>query len=142
MSYKYKDRKIVCIVSDNLEIWQIMNVIGHLAVGLGSNKDGDLMGRDILKDASDIEHKGIARYGFIIKKGNPASIRRALEVSRQNMNITILDFPREMLDTSHDDELSDLISKKQEKDLEYLGAIFYGPSSDVNLLTKPFPLWS
>lgn len=142
MTYEYKDRKIVCVVSDNLETWQAMNVIGHLAVGLGANKDENLMGRDILADASGVDHKGIARYGFIIKKGNPASIRGVLEASRQNKNIIVLDFPREMLDTSHDDELSDWISKKEEWDFEYLGAILYGPATDVNSLTKNLPLWS
>jgi hypothetical protein len=99
-------------------------------------------GRDILTDASGVEHKGIARYGFIVKKGNPVSIREVLKASRENKNITVLDFPKEMLDTSHDDELSDEISKKDEKDLEYLGVIFYGLSSEINSLTKDFPLWS
>lgn len=142
MTYEYKNRKIVCIVSDNLETWQAMNVIGHLAISLGANKDEGLMGREILTDASGINHRGIARYGFIIKKGNPASIREVLRGSRENKNIISLDFPREMLDTSHDDELSDWVSKKQEEDFEYLGAIFYGPSTDINLLTKTFPLWN
>ncbi len=142
MTYEYKDRKIVCIVSDNLETWQSMNVIGHLSVSLGANKDENLMGREILTDASGVDHRGIARYGFIIKKGNPASIRGVLRESKENKNIISLDFPREMLDTSHDDELSDRVSKKQEEDFEYLGAIFYGPSTDINSLTKTFPLWS
>jgi len=142
MTYEYKDRKIVCVVSEDLETWQAMNVIGHLSIGLGANKDGDLMGRDSLVDASGINHKGIARYGFIIKKGNQASIAEALRASRENKNILTLDFPREMLDTSHDDELSDWISKKKETEFEYLGAIFYGPSGDVNLITKNFPLWN
>lgn len=142
MTYEYKDRKIVCVVSDTLETWQAMNVVGHLAISLGVNKDEYLMGREVLTDASGTDHKGIARYGFIIKKGNPASIREVLKVSRENMNIIVLDFPKEMLDTSHDDELSDWISKKQDGDFEYLGAIFYGPSSEINSLTKIFPLWS
>ena len=142
MTYEYKDRKIVCIVSDDLETWQAMNVIGHLAVALGANKDENLMGRKILTDASGVDHRGIARYGFIIKKGNPESIREALRESRENKNIISLDFPREMLETSHDDELSDWVSKKQEVDFEYLGVMFYGPSTDINPLTKTFPLWS
>jgi len=142
MSYEYKERKIVCVVSDSLETWQAMNVVGHLAVGLGANKDNELMGRAVLKDASSIDHNGIARYGFIIKKGDITSIREAIETSRKIKSVTVLDFPREMLDTSHDDELSEWISKKDEKDFEYLGAIFYGPSGEINSLTKTFPLWS
>lgn len=142
MTYEYKNQKIVCVVSDNLETWQAMNVVGHLAIGLGANKDENLMGRDSLFDASGINHKGIARYGFILKKGNPESIRDVLMLSKKNKNIIVLDFMKEMLDTSHDDELFDLVSKKQEEDFEYLGVIFYGPSDDINSLTKTFPLWS
>lgn len=142
MTYEYKDRKIVCIVSGHLETWQAMNVIGHLAVGLGANKDDYLMGRENLTDASGIHHKGIARYGFIIKKGEPATIRDVLRAARDNKSIIVLDFPREMLDTSHDDDLFDSVLKKKEEHFEYLGAIFYGPSTDVNSLTRVFPLWS
>lgn len=142
MTYEYKDRKIVCIVSGNLETWQAMNVIGHLSVSLGANKDENLMGREILTDASGVDHRGIARYGFIIKKGNPASIREVLRASRENKNIIAIDFPREMLETSHDDELSYCISKMKEKDLEYLGVIFYGPVAEINALTKKFSLWN
>ena len=119
-----------------------MNVIGHLAVGLGANKDDHLMGRDILTDGTGINHKGIAQYGFIIKKGNPESIRGVLAAARENKNIITLDFPREMLDTSHDDELAESMLKKGEQDFEYLGVIFYGLSTDINPLTKSFPLWS
>jgi hypothetical protein len=142
MSYEYKDKKIVCIVSDNLEMWQTMNIVGHLAIGLGASKDGDLMGRDYLIDGSGVHHRGIARYGFIIKKGNPSNIRDVLVAARENKNITFLDFPREMLDTSHDDELSAWVLNKKEQDFEYLGIVLYGPTSDVNALTKPFSLWN
>jgi hypothetical protein len=44
MTYEYKDRKIVCILRDNLEIWQAMNIVGHLSISLGVNKDENLMG--------------------------------------------------------------------------------------------------
>lgn len=123
-------------------MWQAMNVVGHMAISLGANKDENLMGREILTDASGIDHKGIARYGLVIKKGNPASIREALRASKENKSIMSLDYPKEMLDTSHDDELFDQISKKPEGELEYLGAIFYGPTADITPLTKAFPLWS
>ena len=141
MSYEYKDRKIVCVIKSDLEQWQAMNVVGHLAIALGANKDGQLMGRNTLPDASGITHTGIARYGLIIKKGTVDNIRHALAHARQNPNLIIADFPREMLDTGHDDELADWIHKKAETDFEYLGAIFYGPTSDVNGLAKDLPLW-
>ena len=142
MTYEYKDRKIVCVVSEALELWQAMNVVGHMSISLGAHKDEFLMGRDQLCDASGIKHPGIARYGLIIKKGNPNTIRAALEMARSMRGVSHVEFPREMLDTSHDDELSDSISKKEESGLEYLGALFYGATTDINVITKKFPLWS
>ena len=75
MTYEYKKRKIVAVVSGDIENWQAMNVLGHMAVALGANKDAHLMGRDVLLDGSEVEHKGIARYGFIIKKGSKEDSR-------------------------------------------------------------------
>ncbi len=136
MPYQYKDRKVVCIVSDGLASWQAMNVVGHLVISLGAHKDSDLMGRDVLFDGSTIPHAGIARYGLVIKKGNSHTMREALELARENGDIAHFDFPREMLDTAHDDELADSLLKKKEKDFEYLGILLYGPSSEIHMITK------
>ncbi len=141
MSYEYRERKIVCVVSDALLRWQAMNVVGHLAVSLGANKDAHLTGREVLVDASGVRHKGIARYGFIIKQGDSTRIRAVLERGRESESVAVFDFPREMLDTSHDDELHEAIAGKQESDLKYLGVLFYGLSADVDALTKEFGLW-
>ena len=120
----------------------MMNVVGHLAIGLGANKDNELMGRDFLIDASGRAHKGVARYGLIIKKGKSAIIREVVQNAREEREVIMLDFPREMLETAHDDELHAELLKKEEKDLEYLGVILYGPAQTVNTLTKDFPLFS
>lgn len=100
------------------------------------------MGRAVLKDASGIEHAGIARFGFIVKKGSTDAIAAVVREVRKNPDIRIIDFPRDMLDTKHDDELSESITNKQEKVIEYLGALFYGATTEVNQATKEFELWS
>lgn len=132
----------MALVADNLEPWQGMNVLGHMAVALGANKDSELMGREILADQSGIAHTGIARFGFIIKKGNPENIARTIRAARGNKLLTAIDFPREMLDTRHDDALAEAIESQSETKFEYLGAILYGPTALVDQLTKDFPLWS
>lgn len=141
MTYEYKERKIVCIVSEHLETWQVANIVGHLGIALGARKDQHLMGKEVLLDSSGVVHKGIARYGFIIKKGNPKSISEVINKGRENKNILLLDFPREMLETHHDDELADALSKKETSEIEYLATLLYGRADDVNALTKEFPLW-
>lgn len=142
MTYNYKSHKIVAIISDNLESWQAMNVLGHMAISLGANKDEMLMGRDVLLDKDGVIHKGIARFGFIIKKGTAQQIADTIAKARNTANMIVVDFPREMLDTRHDDELAKALAAKHNADLEYLGAVLYGATSEVDGLTKGFKLFS
>ncbi len=142
MTYDYKSHKIVAIISDNLESWQAMNVLGHMAISLGANKDEMLMGRDVLLDKDGVAHKGIARFGFIIKKGTTQQIADTIAKARDAINVTVVDFPREMLDTRHDDELVEALAAKYNADLEYLGVLLYGATSEVDVLTKGFKLFS
>ena len=46
-----------------------------------------------------------------------------------------------MLETKTDDELVNSISNKENDQLEYLGAIIYGNTADVNEITEKFQLW-
>lgn len=141
MEYDYKDKKIVALLAENLEVWQAMNALGHMAIALGANKDGELMGRDFYSDKSDGKHRGIARYGFIVKKADDNSIKEVLAAVKTVPSIIAADFPREMLETSHDDELANLIALKKHGDFYYLGALFYGPTAEIDNLTKKFSLW-
>jgi hypothetical protein len=142
MSYNYKQKKIIAIIDSEIEQWQALNVLGHMAVSLGANKDEDLMGRDVLIDASNVVHKGIARFGFIIKQGNFNQIGELVNKVKNLSEIILIDFPREMLDTRHDDELNDSIKLKKTKDFKYLGCLLYGPTKEVDELTKEYKLWN
>jgi hypothetical protein len=142
VTYDYKSKKIVAVISESLEPWQSMNVLGHMAVALGANKDSELMGRQVLSDQSCVPHAGIARFGFIIKKGGAVDIASLIGEARKEPGLIIVDFPREMLDTRHDDELAESMSKKQESDFDYLGVLLYGSADLINSLTKNFKLWS
>lgn len=142
MTYNYKQKKIVAIINSEIEQWQALNVLGHMSVSLGANKDEDLMGREILTDKSGFNHKGIARFGFIIKKGSSSDISDLINNIKNNQGITLIDFPQEMLDTRHDDELHDSMKLKNTEDFRYLGCLIYGPTEVVNEMSKGFKLWS
>ncbi len=130
------------MISKDIEQWQAMNVLGHMAVGLGAKKDDVLMGRDTLVDRSGVVHAGISRYGLVIKEGSSADIVSVVHDAKAEEGVIIVDFPRQMLDTKHDDELALALETSEEHDLEYLGVLLYGPSEQVNRLTKSFKLWS
>ena len=46
-----------------------------------------------------------------------------------------------MLETRTDEELVNSISNKENEKLEYMGAIIYGNTKDVDEITGKFQLW-
>ena len=46
-----------------------------------------------------------------------------------------------MLDTRTDEELVASLESKENEKLEYLGAIIYGNTEDVDIITGKFQLW-
>lgn len=139
--YNYQSRKIVAVLAEKLEMGVALNVIGHLAISIGAYSDKDMMGQKIILDASGNEHIGISRYPFIITRAKKGKIRQALLEARNNPQIFFVDYPSEMLSTGHDNELVQAIGKKEEVDIEYLGAVFYGATDEVKKITGKFSLW-
>ena len=43
-------------------------------------------------------------YGFVVKSARPSKIGQSLQKARKSQNITIVDYPRAVLETGHDDE--------------------------------------
>ncbi len=141
MNYEYRERKTVVVLSESLPVPAAFNVIGHLAQAVGAQADEQLMGTLNLVDRTGTSHKGISRYGFIILKASASKIRQAVLQGRENSNLLMIDFPRQMLDTHHDDELRSWLSESDEAQLEYLGVAFYGKTEDIDKICRKFSLW-
>ncbi len=137
----YEDKKIVGIVATNVDAATALNVIGHLAVSIGKYSDGEIMGKAIITDKSNVEHLGISQFPFIITKVKAAKLRAAIDKAKENPNLLVADYPRDMLETRTDEELVESISCKENSELEYLGAIIYGNTAEVNEITGKFQLW-
>lgn len=137
----YEDKKIVGIIASNVEPAVALNVIGHLAISIGKYSDDEIMGKQILTDKSGINYLGISKFPFIITKVKSGKLRTAIESAKTNPNLLVADYPKEMLDTRTDEELVEAISKKDNENIEYLGAIIYGNTKDVDEITGRFQLW-
>ncbi len=137
----YEDKKIAAILSTNVEASVALNVIGHLAISIGKYSDNEIMGKKIITDNSGIDHLGISRFPFIITKVKPSKLRNAIDKAKSNPNLLVADYPKDMLETRTDEELVEQISNKNNEELEYMGAIIYGNTNDVNEITGKFQLW-
>ncbi len=137
----YEDKKIVAIIASNVEPAVALNVIGHLAISIGKYSDNEIMGKATITDKSGKNHLGISKFPFIITKVKAGKLRNAIDIAKQNTNLLVADYPRDMLDTRTDDELVLSIGSKENSKLEYLGAIIYGSTKDVDEITGKYQLW-
>lgn len=142
MSYDYKEKKIVAVIASNIEIGIAMNVLGHLSVSIGYNINDNIMGKNPIIDKSDIKHLGISKYPFITTKVKQSKIRNVIEEARKRSDIIIADYPKDMLETSLDDELILQLESKEETKLEYLGVILCGDAKQINEITGKFQLYN
>ena len=137
----YGDKKIVGIIATNVDASTALNVIGHLSISIGKYSDKEIMGKSIITDNSGINHLGISKFPFIVTKVKPGKLRAAIDKAKSNPDLLVADYPREMLETRTDEELVDAVSNKNNDQLEYLGAIIYGNTNDVDEITGRFQLW-
>lgn len=137
----YEDKKIVGIIASNVEPAVALNVIGHLAVSIGKYSESEMMGKPVLTDKTGINHLGISAFPFIITKVKAGKLKNAIDLAKSNPNLLVADYPKDMLETRTDEELVASIAEKENDKLEYLGAIIYGNTKDVDEITGKFQLW-
>lgn len=137
----YEDKKIVGIIASNVEPSVALNVIGHLAISIGKYSDDEIMGKPTITDKSGINHLGISKFPFIITKVKAGKLKSTIDLAKTNPKLLVADYPKDMLDTRTDEELVASINSKENDKLEYLGAIIYGDTKDVNEITGKFQLW-
>lgn len=137
----YEDKKIVGIIATNVDPSVSLNVIGHLSISIGKYSEPEIMGQKTITDASGINHLGISKFPFIITKVKPSKLAATIALAKSNPNLLVADYPRDMLETRTDEELIESISSKENDKLEYLGAIIYGDTKEVNEITGKFQLW-
>ena len=143
MNYDYNSKKAVVVLSSTIEPSIALNVTGHLSISLGANIDNnELMGQKEIYDKSGDKHIGISKYPVITTKLKPSKLKAFIQNVKVNyQNIFIADYPLEMLETGHDEELVEALKNINNEDIVYYGAIIYGDTEIINQLTGKFSLW-
>ena len=99
---KYEDKKIVGIIATNVEPAVALNVIGHLAISIGNYANSEIMGKSIITDKSGINHLGISKFPFIITKVKSSKLKSTISKVKENPNLLVADYPKDMLETRTD----------------------------------------
>lgn len=59
----------------------------------------------------------------------------------RSSGLIYLGFIREMIETTHDEEIVKILSNKSDNEIEYLGIGVFGENNQINSLIKEFSLW-
>ncbi|MEK6971076.1 MAG: DUF2000 domain-containing protein [archaeon] len=140
MTYDYRSRKIVAILSEALPPGKAMNALGHLAFAAGHASDESWMGQKIITDTDGQNHAGISKYPFIILKATPDEIKEIIHRAKRE-SILIIDYPQEMFDTGADDELVTAIQSLKNETATYHAAVLVGEAGKINKLTSHLKLY-
>ena len=141
MTYDYREKKTVIAVASELAIGTAANVIGHLALSVGNRIDPQDMGCSPIVDATGIRHMGISKYPVIVVTVKTSRLKKLIAEARTVPTLFIADFPEQMLDTAHDDELVKSLGEISEVDIRYVGIALHGSTAELQNLTGKFTLW-
>ena len=133
------NQKIVIVVREDLPSWQAMNTIAHVSGYLG-NKIDTFLSDDNFVTGDGKVHPRNSQYAIIILKNSEKGLRRFMQRVRQS-SLLYHGFIREMIETTDDTEIQQIVGNKRDDQIEYLGIGVFGPIEQVDELTKGMSLW-
>jgi len=128
-------------LNKQIEVGTVMNVLAHMAVGLGAsveNKD-ELRLIDYV-DADGNSHANISELPFIILKAENSNQLRELRKELIKRNVHFVDFP-DFIKSIGTFESPEKSRQVKEENIEYYGIAIFDDWDIVTELTKKFSLW-
>lgn len=133
-------KRFAIVVRSDLEPWQIMNTLAHIATKLGRGVEYLETGEKfITKDGFSIPRN--SQYPIIVLRTKTSEEIRTLLHAIQETQLPYLAFIREMIDYTDDGELQSALNEKTASEAEYFGVGVFGDNETVKTLTKKFSLW-
>jgi hypothetical protein len=134
-------KRMVIIVRNDIEPWQITNTISHCAAYLG-NKMIDSFDTGMYFESKDtVLLPRNSQYPIITKITHTSKELFDILETVRNTELLHIAFIKDMIDHSDDEVLQKEIALKNANELEYLGIGLFGNNDKINTLTKKFSLY-
>lgn len=127
---------------EGLEPWQVLNTVAHLSAELGVRGGRSLLSQDELTTKDDARIPLNIQHAIMLKNASSSEeLHEFLQKARaQKLHVAV--FTREMIETTSDKKVIEKTASKNLSDIELLGVLVFGPTSEVEALTKQFPLYT
>lgn len=133
-------RKIVSVVSKDLESWQVANAVAHMNAIVGNEiKKEQLVTADNFISADGASIPRNPQYAIIIKTAEQKELHKLYgEVKKAGLIHQV--FIKEMQDTTNDQEITDRLSMQLIDDTIFYGVTFFAENAQADAITKKFQL--
>lgn len=142
---KSKDTNIAVVVINKgigLLPWQEMNTVAHLNASFASRAGKKLLLQDEIRTHDGESIKLNIQHAIMIKTAVNSEVVKSLIASAKEKDLEVVEFTREMIDTTDDKKVIALTKEKNYSDIEDLGVLVFGKKSTVDTLTKDLELYS
>ncbi len=133
-------KKIVVVVNGELPNWQITNAIGHVSAYIGNQLKDSFGTGENFRTKDNKNHPRNTQFPIVVLSAKPGQMTNLLDKVRES-GLLYHDFIREMIETSDDKKISDILADKHDSEIELLAIGFFGKNEDVDKLTKKFSLF-
>lgn len=133
-------QKMVVVIDEKLLGWKIMNTSGHIGAFLGNKMQTDFDTGKFFTTKDGVMLPRNSQHPVVTLKASQGELRKLANEVKKSGLLYIAYVP-EMMETSDDAKLARILENKNEKDIEYAGIGIFGPKTEVDNLTKKFPLW-
>ena len=124
-----------------MEKWQELNTIAHLTASFAAREGKKLFYKDTVKTKDDKDIVLNIQHAIMIKKADSVKEIREVVKDALSNNLKVSEFTREMIETTNDRKVEEITRSKNIDEVEFLGALVFGPKSIVDELTKDLELY-
>jgi hypothetical protein len=140
MSEQDFSRKAVIVVNKELEQWQVLNTVAHIAAYIGHKLEDKFGTGDNFVTQDGLNHPRNTQYAIVVLRAKPGQLPNLMAKARDS-GLLYHGFIREMIETTDDTEITNILAGKTDSEIEYLGVGIFGPKDEVDALTKNYQLW-
>ncbi len=135
-------RKMVIVLREDLEGWQLTNTVAHISGLLGSE-----IGKNKLTTREEFALQGgeaikaNAQYAMIMMKAKSAEQLYNLLTKAEQQGVQSMAFVQDMINLNLDKDLQHTLGAQKKSELDYIGVGLFGTNEEISQLTKKFSLW-
>ena len=132
--------EVVIGLNKELDQWQILNTVAHISAYIGNRLKDEFDTGEFFVTKDGVKHPRNSQYAIVVLRAKPGQLPNLMVKVRES-GLLFHGFIREMIETTNDEEIINILASKTDSEIEYLGIGIFGPKEKVDVLTKNYQLW-